>query len=70
MQTTFAEVLETIESFSLEEKETLLDILQNRLREAKRERIIKSVEEARLEFEQGLCKTMTVDEFMQEVIKT
>ncbi len=70
MQTTFAEVLEKIESFSFEEKETLIDILQNRLREAKRQRIIKSAEAAQREFEKGLCKPMTADEFMQKVIKT
>ncbi len=31
MQTTFAEVLETIETFTVDEKETLIDILQHRL---------------------------------------
>ena len=68
MQTTFAEVLEKIESFSFEEKETLVDILQNRLREAKRQRIIKSVEEAQREFEEGDLKPASVDEIMKEVL--
>lgn len=68
MQTTFAEVLEQIESFSFEEKETLVDILQNRLRETKRQRIIKSVEAARREFEKGSLKSASVDEIMKEVL--
>ncbi len=68
MQTTFAEVLEKIDSFSFEEKETLVDILQNRLRETKRQRIIKSVETARQEFEEGNLKPASVDEIMKEVL--
>ena len=70
MQTTFTEVLETIEKFTIDEKETLVDILQHRLQEAKRQRIVKSVEQAQREFEKGLCKPMTADEFMQKIIKT
>ena len=46
MQTTFAEVLDTIEEFSLDEKETLVDILQHRLREAKRQRVTSAVEDS------------------------
>ena len=68
MQTTFAEVLETIEEFSVDEKETLIDILQNRLREIKRQRIIKSVEEAQREFAEGNFRTASVDEIMEEIL--
>ncbi|CAN5150417.1 hypothetical protein BH20ACI1_BH20ACI1_24960 [soil metagenome] len=68
MQTTFAEVLETIEEFSIDEKETLIDILQNRLRENKRQRIVQSVKEARREFEKGNVKTSSVDEIMKEIL--
>jgi hypothetical protein len=68
MQTTFAEVLETIEGFSIDEKETLVDILQHRLAEAKRERVIKSVKQARKEYEKGEAKVATVDEIMSEIM--
>ena len=68
MQTTFAEVLETIEKFTVEEKETLIDILQHRLRENKRQRIIKSVKESRREFEKGNLKTASVDDIMKEIL--
>jgi hypothetical protein len=67
MQTTFAEVLETIETFTVDEKETLVDILQHRLSEYRRNQLLKEIETAEQEFEQGLCKPMSVDEFMQEV---
>ncbi len=68
MQTTFAEVLETIEKFTVDEKETLIDILQHRLREIKRQQIIESVNEAEREFEKGLCKPATADEIMREIL--
>ena len=67
MQTTFAEVLETIEELTMDEKETLVDILQHRLTEYRRNRIQSQVECAEREFEQGLCRPMTVDEIMQEI---
>jgi hypothetical protein len=68
MQTTFSDVLDTIEDFSIDEKETLVDILQHRLQEAKRQRIIKSVEESRREFEKGELKSASVDEIMREIL--
>ncbi|MCY7374402.1 MAG: hypothetical protein LH472_00305 [Pyrinomonadaceae bacterium] len=67
MQTTFAEVLETIENFTVDEKETLVDILQHRLVEHRRNQIQYEVECAKQEFEQGLCKPMTADEIMREI---
>jgi hypothetical protein len=68
MQTTFSDVLETIETFSFEEKETLVDILQHRLQESKRQRIVTSVIEARSEYEKGETKVATVDEIMSEIL--
>ena len=68
MQTTFAEVLETIENFTVDEKETLVDILQHRLRENKRERIVKSVKESKREFEKGNLKSASIDDIMNEIM--
>ena len=68
MQTTFAEVMETVERLTVDEKEVLIDILQNRLRENKRRRIIKSVKEARSEFEKGNVKTASVDDIMKGIL--
>jgi hypothetical protein len=67
MQSKFSDVLETIEEFTVDEKETLVDILQHRLSEHRRNQLLKEIETAEQEFEQGLCGTMSVDEFMQEV---
>ncbi len=68
MQTTFSDVLETIEGFSIDEKETLVDILQHRLQEDKRQRVIRSVKESRREFEKGELKPASVDEIMSEIL--
>ena len=68
MQATFGEVLESIEELSLDEKEDLIDILQHRMNDYRRARILKEIESSEREFEQGLCKEMTVDEFMKEVL--
>ena len=68
MQATFGEVLEKIEEFSFEEKETLIDILQNRLREYRRERLIKSINESRQEFERGELKSTSVEEIMSRIL--
>jgi hypothetical protein len=68
MQATFSDVLETIETFSFEEKETLVDILQHRLAENRRNDLLKDIKNSETEYEQGLCKPMSVDEFMKEVM--
>ncbi len=67
MQTTFAEVMETVEQLSVDEKETLIDILQHRLAEYRRNQLLKDIKSSRKEFEEGLCKPMNIDEFMKEV---
>ncbi|MCW5959406.1 MAG: hypothetical protein KIS76_04535 [Pyrinomonadaceae bacterium] len=67
MQSTFAEVLENIEKFTADEKETLVDILQHRLSEHRRNQLLKEIETAEDEFDQGLCQPMTIEDFMKEV---
>ncbi len=68
MQSKFSDVLETIEKFTVDEKETLVDILQNRLREDKRQQIIKSVKESQREFERGNLKPSSIDDIMKEIL--
>jgi len=68
MQLKFADVLEAVEDLPLDEKEVLVDILQNRLIEIRRNQLKKDIENAEREFEQGLCKPATVDEIMREVL--
>jgi hypothetical protein len=65
--TTFNDVLEKAESLSQDEREDLIHILQARLREERRNRLLEDVEAGRQEFAAGLCKPATVEEIMKQV---
>lgn len=64
----FADILEAAEQLSFEDREDLIRILQNRLREQKRADIITDVKEARQEFTQGRCQPVTPEELMKEIL--
>lgn len=64
---TFNEVLESIEAFSEEETQTLLEIIEKRLIEGKRERFAKDIKNARREFASGKTKRGDVDDLMEEL---
>lgn len=70
MQTSlsFGAVLEAADILSLEEKETLVDILNHRIAEDNRQQVIEEVKEARLDFSSGACQEATVDELMQAIL--
>lgn len=67
-QINFAEILEAAEQLSLEDREDLIRILQNRLREAKRTDIVQDVKEAQQEFARGECQPVTPEELMKEIL--
>ena len=64
----FADILEAAEQLSFEDREDLIRILQNRLREQKRADIITDVKEAQQEFTQGRCQPVTPEELMKEIL--
>jgi predicted CopG family antitoxin len=64
----FGEVLEAVDKFSLEDQETLIEVLQRRLIERRREEIAKEIREARREFQSGQCRAVTPDELMAEIL--
>jgi tRNA nucleotidyltransferase (CCA-adding enzyme) len=64
---TFHEVLEMIEMLPEEEQETLLDIIQHRLRERGRERIAQNVMRVRAEYTKGEVRRGTVEDLMREI---
>ena len=67
-QISFGDILEAAKQLPLEEKEDLIRILQNRLREQKRSDLIKDVRESEREFAQGKCQPVTPDELMKEIL--
>jgi hypothetical protein len=65
----FGDVLEAADHLSLEEQQELIAILQRRLAEAGRQRLIAEVQEARQQFAAGQCRPVTPDELMREILE-
>lgn len=66
---TFAEALEIVDSMTIDEREQLLEILQKRLIDEKREALTKKIREANQEYRKGKIKTGTVDDLMREIME-
>lgn len=64
----FGDVLEAADQLSLDEQETLIDILHRRLIERRRADLAKDIREARKEFEAGQAKPASPDEIMGEIL--
>ena len=64
----FGEVLEAADQLSLEEQETLADILQRRVIERRRQELAADVRSARREYAAGSCEAVTADELMAEIL--
>jgi hypothetical protein len=63
----FSEVLSAADELSLEEQETLIDILRRRVAERHRKSLRAEIEEARDEYRKGQAKVVTVKELMDEI---
>jgi len=66
--TTFGQVLEAADQLSLDEQETLADILRRRIIERRRQQLAVEIREAREEYKTGDCQTATPDELMAEIL--
>ena len=64
----FGEVLEAIDTLSLEDQETLEGILHRRIIERRRTELVQDVQEAQQEFQAGQCRPVTPEELMQEIV--
>ena len=64
----FGEVLEAIDTLSLEDQETLEEILRRRIIERRRAELAQDVQEAQQEFQAGQCRPVTPEELMQEIV--
>ena len=64
----FGEVLEKIETLSLQDQETLKEILHRRIVERRREKLVQDVQQARQEFQAGECRPVTPEELMKEIV--
>jgi hypothetical protein len=64
----FGDVVEAADHLSLDEQETLLDILRRRINEQRRAALAKEVENADKDFEEGRWRAATPSEIMQEIL--
>ncbi len=64
----FAEVLEAADRLSLDEQETIIDILYRRMIEHRRKVLVKEIREAQRDFLAGRCIPSSTDEIMKEIL--
>ena len=64
----FREVLEAAASLSVEEQETLLEILHRRLIDIRRNGIAKDIDESLRQFDQGQIIPAATDEIMRKIL--
>ena len=65
----FGEVLDAVDRLSLDDQEDLLDVLNRRIIERRREAMLQDIREAQEEFADGGCRPATVDELMKEILE-
>ncbi len=63
----FQKALETVEALPLDAQEVLIDIIEKRIAQQRRENLIQEVEEAREEFAKGHYRSGSVADLMAEL---
>ena len=64
----FQEAIEIIESFSEDQRESIIEIVRRRLAEEHRERIAVSIRQTREEWMRGEVRKGSVDDLMREIL--
>jgi hypothetical protein len=65
--TTFSDVVDAADNLSVDEQETLLEILRRRIAKRNRDALVRDVADARAEFHSGKTRATSVSEIMDEV---
>ena len=65
---TFNDVLESVDKMSLEEQETLTEVMHRRIVERKRAALVREIEAAQQEFEDDSCQPATPSDLMKEIL--
>lgn len=65
----FAEILDAVDSLEISEKEILLDIISNRLKEQRRNEIISDVKKGRADYLKNNVKRGSSKELISEIMK-
>ena len=64
---TFSDVVDAADNLSVDEQETLVEILRRRIARRNRDAIVRDVTEARDEFQAGKTRTSSVGDILDEV---
>ena len=64
----YGQVVDSFEALPDDQQESLLELIQRRLAERRREALVKSVQEARKEFKAGKIRPSTPAEIMRKVL--
>lgn len=64
---TFQKLIEAIEDLSLEDREILIDIIQNRLKQERREQLFQEIAEAERDYAQGNVRRGSAAELFKEL---
>jgi len=64
----FSNVLEAVDQLSLDEQESLFDILHKRIIENRRAQLAQEIQTARKEFQRGDFQMAAPDEIMKEIL--
>jgi hypothetical protein len=64
---TFSDVLDAADQLSLDEQQTLVEILRRRIADLNRQRLVNDVKDARGEFANGQSSPASVDDLIDEV---
>ncbi|NHC33237.1 hypothetical protein [Scytonema millei] len=63
----FQQAIETVEALSIDEQAMLLEILQKRLVQQRREQLLQEIAEAEQDYAQGNVKRGSVKDFLAEL---
>jgi hypothetical protein len=64
----FADLVEMIDRLPLDQRASLVDVVQRRIAADERRRIAASIRAARREQSRGKCRPVTPDELMREIL--
>ena len=64
----FGDLLEAANELSLDEQESLIDIIRHRIAERRRQEIVKEVQAARAEYKTGQATIASPDDIMNDIL--
>ena len=66
--TKFAQVLDSADGLAIEDQESLVEVLQHRLAERRRAKLVEAVKSARREFKAGKCRPATPAQIIKRIL--